>query len=143
MSADTTDPRFAALGEALAEALVARDEALVERDAYCASLREAQAQIAEARAELARLRADSPAARAAALMEPPDRVFPTDAELVTRAVRGAMRPGSARRSVVSARLGLGSTSAHALCLAVGVDPYEEMPQPELCPGCGRDMGGEE
>jgi len=58
MEDDKTDPRFAALGEALAEALVARDEALVERDAYCASLREARAEVERLRAEVEQVRAD-------------------------------------------------------------------------------------
>lgn len=134
MTTDTTDPRLAALATALGEALVARDEAWIERDAYCASLR-------EARAELARLRDASPAAKAAALM--PGRFSRTDADLVAHAVRYAREPGHVRWSTVGARFGLGSTSAHALCRAVGVDPDKETPVGAECPCCGADLGGEE
>lgn len=146
---DTTDPRIAALATALAEALVARDEALIERDAYCSALRAARSQemaeLAEARAELARLRDASPAAKATALMPDGGRFSRTDADLVEHAVRYARAPGHVRWSTVGARFGLGSTSAYALCLAVGVDPDERTPWGEVCLTCGCDLrdGGEE
>lgn len=68
-------------------------------------------------------------------------------DLLRRVAKNVRPQGTRTRrwSAVGSLFGLGSTSATALCTALGVDPEEEVgvPWPESCPVCVNDYDGEE